>query len=101
MPIWLGEPTRTPQDGHARRNRGYNAKIWFDTRSPLLAGVIVMMANGIERYVSFLYEKLPGNYYLFCYAIKHDTSHCLTRLEIQETGTLLVQATLTKGQMIH
>lgn len=31
---------------HARRNLGYNARIWFDTRRPLPSGVKVMLANG-------------------------------------------------------
>lgn len=78
----------TPRHGHARRNRGFKANVWFDTRSPLPVGVTVKVANGNKHYLSFLYENLPENYCLFYYTIKYDTNHCPIRLAAHRTENL-------------
>lgn len=63
------------------RNRGYNAKIWFNSRNPLPVGVTVMTVSGMELYVRFIYENVPSNFYLSCYTIKHTTDECPSRME--------------------
>lgn len=63
----------TPTAGHVRRQLGFNVKVWFDTPPPLPVRVMVMLANGKENLVKFVFEKLPKFFCLNCYTIKHAT----------------------------
>lgn len=66
----------TQTSGQATRHLGYRAQILFDTRKPLPAGVTVLLANGNEAFIDFIYENLPSNLCLYCYTIKHTTESC-------------------------
>lgn len=73
----------TPLSGHMRHNLGYYAKIWFDNRRPLPARVNIMLENGKESFVRFIFEHIPNNFCLFCNTIKHETTNCPIQIQAE------------------
>lgn len=80
-----------PNSSHAQRNLGYSVKIWFDSRIPLPSSVTVVVANGNDHFVRFLYENIPKNFCSFCYTIKHDADNCPSRIIEHDTINNQVQ----------